>query len=299
MSLCDNEGEIQMKNNEFEYKDETVEGAIAQGLLDLGLTEEEADIEVLSEGGVFKKATVKVSPKAKESVQEEEEAVEEVTVEITPEEEVDFKNLDPELVEQVKEKAYQFVKGLIEIMGVDCEVSAKVTDEAIVISIDGPEARIIIGRRGDVLDAIQFLSLTIGNKEHRSFARVTVDSENYRTKRAESLKRVAENYSKKATKYGEIVELEPMNPFERRVIHTTLKDDKSVVTRSEGEGRDRHIIIIPLDEEGNEITKRQRNTRSGSYGNYGGDSGNYGTSTDFRRKGAGRMKTYGGPKKRF
>ncbi|NLT17890.1 MAG: R3H domain protein [Firmicutes bacterium ADurb.Bin080] len=285
-----------MKNNDYEYKDETVEGAIAQGLLDLGLTEEEADIEILSEGGVFKKATVKVSPKAKEETPEEES--EEVTVEITSEDEVDFKSLDPELVEQVKEKAFQFVKGLIEIMGVDCEVSVKVTDEAIVISVDGPEARIIIGRRGDVLDAIQFLALTIGNKEHRSFARVTVDAENYRAKRAESLKRVAENYSKKAIKYGEIVELEPMNPFERRVIHTTLKDDKSVVTRSEGEGRDRHIIIIPLDEEGNEITKRQRNTRSGSYGSYN-DSGNYGTSSDFRRKGAGRMKTYGGPKKRF
>jgi spoIIIJ-associated protein len=279
--------------NEFEYKDETVEGAIAQGLLDQGLTEENALIEVVSEGGLFKKAVVRVTPKEKDAIVEVEEVAEEetVTLEITTEDETDFSNLAPEVIEEVKAKAFSFVKGLIELMGVDCEVAVNVSEDAIVISIDGPEARIIIGRRGEVLDAIQFLALTIGNKEHRTFARVTVDAENYRAKREESLKRVADSYSKKAIKYGEIVELEPMNPFERRVIHTALQDDKTVVTRSEGEGRDRHIIIVPLDEDGKEITKRQRKSYN--------DNNNYGTSSDFRKSGAGRMKTYGGPKKRF
>lgn len=107
------------------------------------------------------------------------------------------------------------------------------------------------------------------------------------------MKTVALNYSKKAVKFGEIVELEPMNPFERRIIHLTLQEDKTVVTRSEGEGRDRHVIIVPFDEDGKESTRRQPDTR------YRDSNDDYGTSSNFRQRGAGRMKTYGAPKRRF
>lgn len=273
-----------MKKKENVYKEETVEAAIAAGLADLGLTEEEANIEIVSEGGKLKKASVCITPKEAEE-KEEVESVCEVEEEETEVEE----EISAEELEEAKDKAYDFVNGLIQLMGVDCETTAEIKDNSVYISITGPEARIIIGRRGDVLDAIQFIAMTNVNEERRGGVRVIVDAENYRERRLATLKRVAESNARKALKYGEIIELEPMNAYERRIIHTTLASDDRVTTRSEGEGRDRHLIIVPLNEDGTEIENRREERYKSSFG----------TSSDFRRKGTGKLKSYGQPKRRF
>jgi spoIIIJ-associated protein len=265
------------------YKEETVEAAIAAGLADLGLTEEDVEIEIISEGGRLKKASVAITVKGVEAEDFDEEDDED---ENEGEKEEVEESEKASIIEGIKEKSFGFVKGLIELMGVDCETDVEVEENIINISISGPESRIIIGRRGEVLDAIQHIAMTAVNKEKRIDFKVVVDAENYRKRRVETLKRVAENNARKAVKYREIVELEPMNAYERRVIHTTLAGRKDVTTRSEGEGRDRHVEIIPCDDEGNEIGEKREKSR-------------YGTSHDFRRKGTGKMKSFGQPRRMF
>ncbi len=266
------------------YKEETVEAAIAAGLADLGLTEEDVDIEIISEGGWLKKGQVAISVKDEEKEADFDEDDDFEEGEMVEEEIEDSEKAA--IIEGIKEKTYGFVKGLIELMGVDCETSVDVEGSNININIQGPESRIIIGRRGEVLDAIQHIAMTSVNKERRIDFKVVVDAENYRKRRVETLKRVAESSARKALKYGEIVELEPMNAYERRIIHTTLAGRRDVVTRSEGEGRDRHVEVIPCDEYGQEFGERKEKNK-------------YGTSHDFRRKGVGRMKRFGQPRNRF
>lgn len=143
-------------------------------------------------------------------------------------------------------KAVDFLETLVSDMGLDATVEiVSKDDEGVVIDIKGDSLGILIGRRGDVLDSIQYLATLAANIEKSGFYRVTVDVQGYREKRAETLRGVAKRMSEKVLKYKRSFALEPMNAYERRIIHSACQNIDGVTTRSIGEGADRKIVISP------------------------------------------------------
>lgn len=143
-------------------------------------------------------------------------------------------------------KAVEFLENLVSDMGLDATVEIVEKDsEGVVINVKGDSLGILIGRRGDVLDSIQYLATLAANIEKSGFYRVTVDIQGYREKRAETLRGVAKRMSEKVLKYKRSFALEPMNAYERRIIHSACQNIEGVTTRSIGEGADRKIVISP------------------------------------------------------
>lgn len=145
----------------------------------------------------------------------------------------------------VTDIAKDFLNDLFEKMNYDVVVSVKYNedDELMEIELGGDEMGVLIGKRGQTLDSIQCLVKLVVNKNSDKFIRVTVDTENYRQRRKETLENLAKNLAFKVKRTKRSVSLEPMNSYERRIIHATLQNDKYVETHSEGEGKDRQIII--------------------------------------------------------
>ncbi len=273
----------------YTYEGATIEEAVERGLEELGLDRDGVDVEVKSRGGFFAKPTVVLTPKeAPVTTAEAEEAQKDTDVEEQTETHSKRKPTEAELV-RAEERVRTFITALIGNMGLNCSVSVARDGEDISVNIEGDDAGSVIGYRGETLDAVQYVTLWIANEHGRDFVRVSVDAENYRQKRKEVLTALAERLAHKCHKTGRRVSLEPMNPFERRVIHTALQDDKFVRTESEGEGRFRHVVIIPKDED-TERKPREKVAETPEM--------TYGTSFKFRHKGAVKTKTYGAPKKR-
>jgi spoIIIJ-associated protein len=139
--------------------------------------------------------------------------------------------------------ALDFLKETTQKMGLDLSIKAESNDETLFLSIEGSDSGTIIGKRGQTLDAIQYLTSLVVNKEKEKYIRVVVDAENYRVKRENTLEQLAERLAGKVIKTRRTVRLEPMNPYERMVIHATLQDNPKVKTRSEGEEPYRRVII--------------------------------------------------------
>ena len=141
--------------------------------------------------------------------------------------------------------AKEFLENLIREMGLEGEVKVAVNETSVYADIDGKDTGTIIGKRGQTLDSIQYLTSLVVNKGEDEYIRVVVDAENYRAKREEPLEKLAYRLAEKCIKTGRSVRLEPMNPYERKVIHTTLQTVPSVVTRSEGNEPNRRVVIQP------------------------------------------------------
>lgn len=142
------------------------------------------------------------------------------------------------------EDAKIFLRSILDNMGVMAEIKIKEENNVVNINLTGPRMGIIIGYRGETLDAIQYLvSLIINNDHEIEYKRVVLDTENYRSKREETLKRLAEKTAYKVRRNGRSFKLEPMNPYERRIIHSTLQNDKYVYTYSEGEEPYRKVVV--------------------------------------------------------
>lgn len=143
-------------------------------------------------------------------------------------------------------RAYDFIEALIKNMNLNATVEILEQDEeGVYIAINGNDLGLLIGRRGDVLDSLQYLATLAANIEKKGFYRVTVDVQGYREKRAETLRGVAKRMSEKVLKYKRSFALEPMNAYERRIIHSACQSIEGVTTRSIGEGADRKIVISP------------------------------------------------------
>ena len=198
------------------YYGKTVEEAIEEGLKELGLDREQADIRVVEEpkkgflGLNSKKAEVEVNAKKSDG-----------------------------------ERAKEFLEGLFPIMNVNAKCNLVEEDEKIVIDLIAERSQQVIGYRGEVLDAIQTLTGAVANIGNKVYRKVVVDCENYRDKREETLIRLAKKLEDKATEMRRDVQLEPMSPFERRIIHTALADSDSVTTKSEGKEPNRYVVIVP------------------------------------------------------
>ncbi len=143
-----------------------------------------------------------------------------------------------------EERIEQFIKGLLEHMGSDAVPHAmKTADESYSVDLVGDNLGILIGRRGETLDAIQHLANYAVNRGQNKRVRINVDAENYRLKREESLQRLAQKVAGKVTKYRRNITLEPMNAYERHVIHATLQDYPDVTTYSTGTEPNRRIVV--------------------------------------------------------
>ncbi len=204
----------------MQFSGKTVEEAITNGLNELGITASEAKITVVNDvvKGLFGKiktlATVEIE---KEKTKEEQTA--------------------------------EFTQKIAEFMGYNATTEISESEDGTVIKLITTESSNLIGYRGEVLDAIQALAgayLNIGNKEYK---KVVVDCEDYRAKRKETLISLAKKLEAKATDMRREVMLEPMSPYERRIIHTTLSQSTTCTTKSEGKEPNRYVVIVPNDKD--------------------------------------------------
>lgn len=249
-----------MQNQNNQFKASSVDAAIEDGLKELGINKENADIEVISKGGIFKKAVVKVEKKEKEPTKKDADKEQEAI----------------QKGQASSGEGKKFIEDILNFMQVSCTVEEKQRDNQISFFIKGADAHRVIGHRGETLDALQYLVANKVMSGQRKYERVIVDADFYRQKRERTLTNLAKRLARQAAETNSEVELEPMNSFERRIIHSALHANKLARTRSEGEGRERHIVIAPLNGE-----------QSFEYG-----------STQFNKKGPKKTKKFG-YKKRF
>jgi spoIIIJ-associated protein len=139
--------------------------------------------------------------------------------------------------------AKEFLLDILGKMNIDAEFEIEEDEESVLIKILGQDIGIIIGRRGETLDSLQYLTSLVVNKNREFYKRVTVDIENYRQKREDTLIKLSERLAEQVVKYKKSVTLEPMNPYERRIIHSTLQNHKYVETYSVGEEPNRKVVI--------------------------------------------------------
>ena len=149
------------------------------------------------------------------------------------------------------QKAEKYVKSVMEKFGIETEIKASVEDETVNIEIIGDSEAVgkVIGRRGDTLDALQYLTSLVVNKDEQDYIRVTIDTENYRGKREETLIKLAKRMAGVVSRSRKSVTLEPMNPNERRIIHSALQEYRNITTYSTGKDPNRCIVITTKKKE--------------------------------------------------
>ena len=143
-----------------------------------------------------------------------------------------------------KDLAEEFLDSVFKAMQLDVEIVINDEDKSLLdIELKGDEMGVLIGKRGQTLDSLQTLTSLVVNKDTDSYVRVKMDTENYRKRRKDTLENLAKNIAYKVKRTKRVVSLEPMNPYERRVIHSALQNDKFVSTHSEGEEPFRHVVV--------------------------------------------------------
>ncbi|MCI8669858.1 MAG: protein jag [Lachnospiraceae bacterium] len=146
----------------------------------------------------------------------------------------------------IEDIAVEFLNKVFNAMNlvVNIDVTVNMEDKMVDIELSGDEMGVLIGKRGQTIDSLQYLVSLVINKESEDYLRVKVDTENYRARRKTTLEELAKNIAYKVKRTKRAVSLEPMNPYERRIIHSALQNDKYVTTKSEGEEPYRHIIVV-------------------------------------------------------
>lgn len=252
---------------------DTVDAAVEMALKDLKLTLDQVNVTVLEEPsrGFFgigsKLALVRVEKKEAQASKPEKKVELSDVKDVKKIEKVEKKSVLKEkeekkeapkatirkpVVEPVVDEnmspcenhaALDFLKEVTEQMGLELDISAKSSDECVYVDIQGKDSGTVIGKRGQTLDAIQYLTSLVVNKDNDNYVRVVVDAENYRSKREKTLEQLANRLADKVVKTRRSVRLEPMNPYERKVIHATLQNNPRVTTKSEGQDPYRRVII--------------------------------------------------------
>lgn len=251
----------------------TVEDAVLEAAMKLATTREHLEYEVIEKGSAgflgfgAKNAVIKaralsdeeieVSKKTEESVVEAEKK--EIKKEVKKAEPA--KKEEPAKVEVKAEpvkkavsagkeiSAEDFLKDVFKAMGmkVEIKVTENPEDKSLDIELSGEEMGVLIGKRGQTLDSLQYLVSLVVNKYSDEYIRVKIDTENYRERRKETLENLARNIAYKVKRTRKTVSLEPMNPYERRVIHSALQNDRYVTTHSEGEEPYRRVVVTLKD----------------------------------------------------
>ncbi len=153
--------------------------------------------------------------------------------------------------EEIERRITTFLTDMFKAMGFEVAIKVSFDDpECVYVDLSGPNMGVLIGKRGQTLDSIQYLTSLVVNKGKDKYVRIKLDTEDYRNRRKETLESLARNIAYKVKRTRRPVSLEPMNPYERRIIHSALQNDKFVSTKSEGEEPFRHVVVF-LDREKN------------------------------------------------
>lgn len=254
----------------------SIEKAIENALLELKAPREDVDIKILEEGGLFKKAKVLVTisddciekyEKREQRKQNQEPRDEEIldvkaffkNVEKLRKESETENEIEKEIEKPIKREkktekisGVQFVKNLLEVLGTNYELFCEEDNEKVVVKIEGGNSGDLIGYRGECLNAIQYIASVVENEFSGRRKKFILDIENYKVKREETLKALAERMESKVEKTGKPMKLEPMNANERRIIHTYLQKSETVTTMSKGTEPNRYVVILPKTNKENE-----------------------------------------------
>lgn len=270
-------------NGSIRVSAKTVDDAITEALIQLGVTSDRLEYEVIEKGSAgflgigMKQAViearrkpepkeekveepvveepVKAEPKKVEAVQPQKAAAEkkedepqkaafEKVVEKEVKEEVKKETKLVEVQPQTIEAVEDFLKNTMKAMDMEVELKTEIDqDGALCVDMSGEHMGILIGKRGQTLDSLQYLANRVANKHQEGYVRVKLDTENYRARREETLRHLAKNIAHKVKRNRRPVALEPMNPYERRIIHSALQSDPYVMTHSEGEEPFRKVVI--------------------------------------------------------
>ena len=216
----------------IEVSAKTVDEALTEASIKLGITSNELEYEVVEKGssgflGIgSKEAVIKVRKKF-----------------------------------SVEETVIDFLKSVLSAMDMEVEIIVKVdeNEKSIDVELKGEDMGILIGKRGQTLDSLQYLTNLALNKHSENYYKVKVDTEDYRKRRKDTLENLAKNIAYKVKRTRRAVALEPMNPFERRVIHSALQNDRFVTTHSEGDEPYRHVVVTLKRHERRERDKEREN----------------------------------------
>ena len=270
-------------NGSIRVSAKTVDDAITEALIQLGVTSDRLEYEVIEKGSAgflgigMKQAViearrkpepkeekveepvveepVKAEPKKVEAVQPQKAAAEkkadepqkaafEKAVEKEVKEEVKKETKLVEVQPQTIEALEDFLKNTMKAMDMEVELKTEIDqDGALCVDMSGEHMGILIGKRGQTLDSLQYLANRVANKHQEGYVRVKLDTENYRARREETLRHLAKNIAHKVKRNRRPVALEPMNPYERRIIHSALQSDPYVMTHSDGEEPFRKVVI--------------------------------------------------------
>lgn len=255
--------------NVIEITGKSVEDAFMNAIVELETTSDNIGYDVIDKGsnGIlgFGSRPAKIKAWVKSEVEAEKKAEEEKAAEVKSTEaaapaassdkaDVTSDNSDEVLSEPHKKMVVtcdvdkvirDFLDNMFKAMDMDVNIDIKINEEegCVNVELGGDEMGLLIGKRGQTLDSIQYLVSLVVNKENEKYMRIKVDTEDYRKRRKETLESLAKNIAYKVKRSKRPVSLEPMNPYERRIIHSALQNDKFVATRSEGEEPFRHVIV--------------------------------------------------------
>ncbi|MFT5195313.1 MAG: spoIIIJ-associated protein [Cellvibrionaceae bacterium] len=250
-------------NRSYEFTGESADTAIQKGLDELGLSRTGVSVEVLEEaqnaflGMGGREARVRLTIQASEPVSLEADEAEEETATHIEEDQAEFDEFDdlddlpdPELMDEM-DMATEILQTFVEGLDLNIQVESRFSEKddlgksVIELNLVGEDASRMVGPRGETMASFQYIvRLMISQKIHRR-ANVTIDIDGYRSSKREGLTSLAERMAKKVVDRDRAVTLEPMNPYERRLVHIALRDDKTVTTQSVGEGTQRRVRILP------------------------------------------------------
>ena len=264
--------------NKITVSAKTVSDAITEASIELGVTSASLEYEVIEKGSAgflgigakqavitawkksdkLEKSAKKDAPKKdapkkdvskkeepkKEEPKKVEKAEEIQTISEEKEEALEKEEKLAEVESQTKEACEKFLRDVLKTMGMEVTLSSEVDEDgALAINMEGDNMGILIGKRGQTLDSLQYLTNRVANKMQEGYVRVKLDTENYRQRRKDTLENLAKNIAHKVKRTKKAVSLEPMNPYERRIIHSALQGDKFVSTHSEGEEPYRRVVV--------------------------------------------------------
>ena len=207
------------------FTGKNVDEAITKALVNFGVTSDKLEYEVVDKGsngilGIGSRPA-KINAKVKEEV---------IEVASTP--------------EDIQKVVVEFLDKVFKAMNLTVKINVDVKDDSVDIDLVGDDMGVLIGKRGQTLDSLQYLVSLVVNKKSDKYLRVKLDTENYRERRKETLENLAKNIAFKVKRTKRPVSFEPMNPYERRVIHSALQNDRYVTTKSEGDEPYRHVVVL-------------------------------------------------------
>ena len=248
----------------MEFKGKTKSDAITEACRHFSIPSDRLDYEVVDEGkagflGMGARPAV-VKARVKEQREEVIEPVVTAETPVTASAAVEAEKTVDIDVEAVSKK---FLADVFAAMGIAVEISATYNDpqKSLEVELSGDEMGVLIGKRGQTLDSLQYLISLVLNKGTGEYIRVKVDTENYRQRRRETLENLAKNIAYKVKRTRRPVSLEPMNPYERRIIHSALQNDKYVTTHSEGDEPFRRVVVTPKRESSYSDSKSYRGNK--------------------------------------